>query len=183
LGYVLTGVSVLLVIFIIVTYNNLVTLWQRVDNAWVQIDTELQKRYDLVDKLVKAVKGYAEHERQVLVDIAESRARKNSVKKVAEQVKVENQLSFALNKFLLVAEKYPELKANETFLKLQEQLKQIEDNIAFARMFFNDTVMKYNLKVQTFPLSIIAAMCRFREVDYFDLDDNPHVRITEEVKR
>lgn len=180
--YLGTGVGVILVLFVIVTYNGLVTLWQRVDNAWAQIDVELKKRYDLVGKLVELVKGYATHERLVLVSIAQLRTMKNSVHTVAEQARVENDLSLALSKFFLVTENYPELKANGNFLKLQEQLKEIEDSIAFARMFFNDTVMKYNLKVQMFPTKMIAAMFGFKMVDYFSLDDNSEARIAEEVK-
>ena len=172
------GALVLLLIIIIAValmavgmYNSLVTLRNRCDNGWSQIDVQLRRRYDLIPNLVETVKGYAKHESTVFQNVTEARAAAVNAQGVKEQGQAENVLSGALKSLFAVAENYPELKANQNFLMLQEELAGTESKVAYARQFYNDTVMKYNMRTQVFPSSIIANMFGFKARDYFQVEE------------
>lgn len=156
------------IVAIVAIYNGLVTARNKVKNAWAQIDVQLNRRSDLIPNLVETVKGYAAHESSVFEDVTAARAglmNANGVKEIGE---ANNQLSNTLKTLFAVAENYPELKANENFKELQEQLAQTEDKIAYSRQFYNDTVLMYNNKCQTFPSNIFAGMFGFKEADFFE---------------
>lgn len=152
-------------------YNGLVRLRNRADNAWAQVDVQLRRRYDLIPNLVETVKGYAKHEREVFTKVTEARAKAINAQTVKEQGEAENMLTGALKSLFAVVENYPDLKANQNFLMLQEELAGTEGKIAYARQFYNDTVMKFNMKQQVFPSNIIAGMFGFREKEYFEIEE------------
>lgn len=168
-------------IFVIGVYNGLITLRNRCDNAWAQVDVQLRRRYDLIPNLVETVKGYAKHEREVFQKVTEARAKAIDAGSVREQGEAENMLTGALKSLFAVVENYPDLKANQNFLMLQEELAGTEGKIAYARQFYNDNVMKFNLKQQVFPSNIIANMFNFREKEYFEIGE-PEARRPVEVK-
>src|SRR5918911_1726983 len=155
-GWIIIGVVALLVIFLILTYNRLVRLRNRIEAAWSQIDVQLRRRHDLIPNLVEAVKGYAAHERELFEHVAEARTRGMEAASVESQASAENQLTRGLRQLLAVAESYPELKANENFLALQEELTATESKIAYARQFYNDEVALLNTRIQSFPSNVIA---------------------------
>jgi LemA protein len=152
-------------------YNSLVTLRNRCDNAWSQVDVQLRRRYDLIPNLVETVKGYAKHEREVFEKVTQARAAAIGAQTVKDQGQAENMLSGALKSLFAVAENYPELKANQNFLLLQEELSGTESKIAYARQFYNDQVMKFNMKQQVFPSNIIAGMFGFKIKEYFEIGE------------
>ncbi len=173
------GALVLLLVIIVAValmaigmYNSLVTLRNRCDNGWSQIDVQLRRRYDLIPNLVETVKGYAKHESTVFQNVTQARAAAVNAQTVKEQGQADNVLSGALKSLFAVAENYPELKANQNFLMLQEELAGTESKVAYARQFYNDTVMKYNMRTQVFPSSIIANMFGFKARDYFQIDED-----------
>ncbi len=168
---IILGVIALLVIWVIVTYNGLVRLRNRIDNAWAQIDVQLKRRYDLIPNLVETVKGYAAHERDTLEAVIQARNMAISAQGAHDQAQAENILTGALKSLFAVSEAYPDLKANENFLNLQEELTGTEGRIAYARQFYNDTVYKYNTKIQSFPAVVLAGMFRFNEREYFEADE------------
>lgn len=151
-------------------YNRLVALRNRVDNAWSQIDVQLKRRYDLIPNLVETVKGYAKHEKEVFEKVTEARSRAVAAGGVAEQAAAENQLTQTLRSLFAVVENYPELKANQNFLLLQEELSGTESKIAYARQFYNDSVLKYNTAIQSFPGNIFAGVFGFGERQYFEAE-------------
>ena len=163
-------VVVLLVLIFIVIYNSLVRLRNRIDNAWSQIDVQLKRRYDLIPNLVESVKGYAAHEKGTFEAVTQARAAALNAQGPAEQAQAENMLSGALKSMFAVAEAYPDLKANQNFLNLQEELTSTEDRIAYSRQFYNDSVLSYNNKIQTLPSSMIAGMFNFEKREYFEGD-------------
>jgi LemA protein len=166
---IIVGALVLLfVLALILMYNGLVRLRNRIDNAWSQIDVQLKRRYDLIPNLVETVKGYAAHERQVLENVTQARANAINAQGPAQQAEAENVLSGALKSLFAVAEAYPDLKANQNFLSLQEELTSTEDRVAYARQFYNDSVLSYNNKLQTFPRNVIAGMFNFEKREYFE---------------
>lgn len=160
-----------LLVFVIGIYNRLVTLRNRSDNAWAQVDVQLRRRYDLIPNLVETVKGYAKHEASVFEKVTEARSKAINAGTVKEQGQAENMLTGALKSLFAVVENYPDLKANQNFLMLQEELAGTEGKIAYARQFYNDTVMKFNLRQQVFPSSIIANMFNFKEKEYFEIEE------------
>lgn len=160
-----------LVVLVIGIYNRLVTLRNRVDNAWSQIDVQLRRRYDLIPNLVETVKGYAAHERETLEKVTQARQLAMDAKTVAEQGQAENMLTSTLRSLFAVAEAYPDLKANQNFLMLQEELSGTESKIAYARQFYNDSVMTYNTTTQTFPSNLVAGVFGFTAREYFELDE------------
>jgi len=168
---VILGIVVLGVIWIIAKYNSLVSLRNRIENAWSQIDVQLKRRYDLIPNLVETVKGYASHEKEVFEKVAAARSAMTQATGIKEQGAAQNMITDALKSVFAVAEAYPELKANEGFIKLQEELSGTESKIAFARQFYNDTVMSYNTLIQSFPANIIANSFSFKERDYFPMED------------
>jgi len=163
-------VIVALVLFIIYAFNRLVTLRNRIKNAWAQIDVQLKRRYDLIPNLVETVKSYAKHERETLQNVTEARTRAVGAGTVKDQGAAENQLTGALKTLFAVAENYPDLKANQNFLMLQEELAGTEGKIAYARQFYNDNVMQYNILREKFPTNIIAGSFGFGAEDMFEIE-------------
>jgi LemA protein len=165
---VILVIVVLAVIGGIASYNRFVSQKNLIKDAWANIDTELRRRYDLIPNLVETVKGYAAHERQVFENVTQARANAINAQGPAQQAEAENVLSGALKSLFAVAEAYPELKANQNFLSLQEELTSTEDRVAYARQFYNDSVLSYNNKLQTFPRNVIAGMFNFEKREYFE---------------
>jgi LemA protein len=169
IGVIIIVVIIVVAILIFVaSYNGLVRLRNRIDSAWSQIDVQLQRRHDLVPNLVETVKGYAAHEKDTLERVVQARNQAVSAQGAPQQAQAENVLTGALRQLFAVAEAYPDLKANQNFLQLQEQLTSTEDRIAYARQFYNDSVQKYNSKIQSIPSNIIAGMFNFHEREYFE---------------
>jgi len=169
---IIIGVIVVLtILFVIGIYNSLVRLRNQVDNAWSQIDVQLKRRHDLIPNLVETAKGYMQHERQTFESITKARSEAMGAKGVGEASKAEGALTEALSKFMLVVENYPDLKANQNFLSLQETLTSTENKIAFARQGYNDQVLFFNNKIQMFPSSIIANSFNFNKRDFFEIED------------
>ena len=181
--WVIIGIVVLLLLIFGGTYNRLVALRNRIDNSWSQIGVQLKRRYDLIPNLVNTVKGYAAHEKEIFEKVAEARNSAISAKSVPDQAQAENQITQALRQLFAVVENYPDLKANQNFLALQEELTATEGRIAFARQFYNDTVLSYNNKVQQFPSRIVAGMFNFTPREFFQVEEQaereaPHVDFT-----
>ena len=170
-GIIVIGVVVLLLLVLAGLYNRLVALRNRIDNAWSQIDVQLKRRYDLIPNLIETVKGYAAHERELFENVTKARANAISAGNVGDQAKAENMLTGALRSLFAVAENYPDLKANQNFLMLQEELSGTESKIAFSRQFYNDTVMSFNTSIQTFPSSMVASAFGFTQRDYFEIEE------------
>ena len=168
---ILIAILVVVGIYLVVLYNGLVSLRNRIENAWAQIDVQLKRRYDLIPNLVETVKGYAAHERETLEAVIQARNMAMAAQGPQEQAQTENMLSGALKSLFALSEAYPDLKANENFLNLQEELTGTEGRIAYARQFYNDTVYRYNTKIQSFPAVIIAGRFGFKEREYFEADD------------
>ena len=152
-------------------YNSLITLRNRCDNAWSQVDVQLRRRYDLIPNLVETVKGYAKHESGVFERVTQARAAAVNAQTVKAQGEADNMLTGALKSLFAVAEAYPDLKANQNFLMLQEELAGTESKVAYARQFYNDVVMKFNLKQQVFPSNILANMFGFKTREYFQIEE------------
>jgi LemA protein len=168
---ILIVVAVLLALYVIVTYNGLVKLRNRIQNAWAQIDVQLRRRYDLIPNLVETVKGYAKHERDTLEAVTQARANAINAQGPADQARAENMITGALKSLFAVSEAYPDLKANQNFLSLQEELSGTEGRISYARQYYNDAVLRMNTKIQSFPSNILANMFGFKEHEYFEADD------------
>lgn len=166
---IMIAVFVVLVLMVIGIYNGLVRLRNQVDNAWSQIDVQLKRRHDLIPNLVETAKGYMTHERGTFESITEARSRAMGAHNVADAAKAEGALTEALSKFMLVVENYPDLKANQNFLSLQETLTSTENKIAFARQGYNDQVLFYNNKIQMFPSNLVAGVFNFTKRDYFEI--------------
>jgi LemA protein len=171
IALVLLLALVVIVVIFVGFYNSLIRLRNRCDNAWAQVDVQLRRRYDLIPNLVETVKGYAKHEREVFQRVTEARSKAMNAGSVKEQGEAENMLRGALKSLFAVVENYPELKANQNFLMLQEELAGTEGKIAYARQFYNDSVMKFNVKQQIFPSNIIAGMFNFKEKEYFEIEE------------
>ena len=168
---VVVGAIVLAAVFVIGIYNALISLRNQVDNAWSQIDVQLKRRHDLIPNLVETAKGYMEHERGTFEAITEARSRAMGANTPAEAGKAEGALTDALSKFMLVVENYPDLKANQNFLSLQETLTSTENKIAFSRQGYNDQVLFYNNKIQMFPSNIIPGMFNFGKREFFEIEN------------
>ena len=169
--WIVLGVVAMVVLWAILAYNRFIRLRTRVDNAWSQIDVQLRRRYDLIPNLVETVKGYAAHERELFEDVAKLRSQAEQAGSVQDQAHAENQLTAGLRKLIAVAENYPQLKANENFLALQEELTSTEGKIAYARQFYNDQVMLLNTRIQSFPSNIIARAGKFQPRQFFEIDE------------
>jgi LemA protein len=152
-------------------YNSLVTLRNRCDNAWSQVDVQLRRRYDLIPNLVETVKGYAKHESGVFERVTQARNMAANAQTVKAQGEADNMLTGALKSLFAVAEAYPDLKANQNFMMLQEELAGTESKVAYARQFYNDVVMKFNMKQQVFPSNILANMFGFKTREYFQIEE------------
>jgi LemA protein len=170
IAFVAIGIIIVVALAVIGIYNGLVRLRNQVKNAWAQIDVQLKRRYDLIPNLVETVKGYAKHERETLEMVTKARNLAQQVANagVGERAKVEGELSSALSRLLAVAEAYPDLKANQNFLALQEELTSTENKIGFARQFYNDSVLRFNNKTQEFPSNVIAGMFGFKAAEFFE---------------
>ena len=174
-------VVVLLVILCVSLYNGIVTKRNRCENAWQNIDTQLQRRNDLIPNLVETVKGYAAHEKEVLSEVTKMRSAVQSAGSPAEKMAASNQLSGALTHLFAVAESYPQLQANENFVELQRQLQDTENKISYARQSYNDCVMTYNTAIETFPGSMVAGFGGFQRMQGFEVTDSS-VREVPQVK-
>ena len=163
--WIILGIIVVLIIAVIAMYNSLVTLRQRVKNAWSQIDVQLQRRFDLIPNLVETVKGYMEHEKEVLTKVTDLRSSWSQAQTVAEKASLDNQLSETLKTIMAVSENYP------NFSELQAELTATENKIAYSRQFYNDSVTRLNTKLETFPSNIIASMFHFKAEDLFVVDN------------
>jgi LemA protein len=171
LVWILVAVVVVVVLWAVLTYNRLITLRTRVDNGWSQIDVQLRRRYDLIPNLVEAVKGYASHEREVFEHVTEARTKAMGASGIEDQANAEDAVTAGLGRLIAVAESYPELKANQNYLALQEELTGTESKIAYARQFYNDQVAKLNTLIQKFPASVIAARRHFEPRPFFDIEE------------
>jgi len=159
------------VLFVVSIYNSLIKLRNQVKNAWSQIDVQLKRRHNLIPNLIETVKGYMTHERDTLENITKARSQAVEAEGVGDKAKAEGELTRALGKFNLVVENYPDLKANQNFLSLQEELTSTENKISFSRQSYNDQVLFYNNKIQMFPSNIIAGMFKFNEEEFFEIED------------
>ncbi|HPB68231.1 MAG TPA: LemA family protein [Candidatus Omnitrophota bacterium] len=164
--------GVLLVIFYVInTYNVLVGLRNQVKNAWSQIDVQLKRRYDLIPNLIETAKGYMKHERETLEAIVNARSQAMSSQSIGDKAKAEGMLSDAVSKFFVVVENYPDLKANQNFLALQEELTSTENKIAFARQAYNDQALFFNNKIEMFPSNIVAGILNFTKQEFFEIPE------------
>jgi LemA protein len=168
---VVVGVGVLILLWVVGAYNGLVRLRNAVKNAWSQIDVQLKRRHDLIPNLVETAKGYMVHERETLENVTRARNLAQSAAGVANQGKAESGLTAALSGFFATAEQYPDLKANQNFLALQEELASTENRIGFARQAYNDAAMQFNNKVEMFPGNIVAGMFNFAKSEFFEIED------------
>ncbi len=164
-------IIVLIVLWAILAYNGLVTKRMKVKNSWSQIDVQLQRRFDLIPNLVNCVKGYMEYEKDVLEKVTELRTSWAKASSISEKVELDNQLSGALKTIMAVSENYPDLKANQSFSELQEELRNTENKISYSRQFYNDSVTIYNTALMVFPTSIIASLFHFTEEKMFVVTD------------
>ena len=168
--WIILGIVAILIIAFVATYNGLVGLRNQVKNSWAQIDVQLKRRFDLIPNLVETVKGYMKHERGTLEAVTNARnmAQQAASAGVGERAKAEGELGAALGRLFAVAESYPDLKASQNFLALQEELTSTENKISFSRQFYNDTVLKLNNQIQMFPSSIVAGMTGFKAAEFFE---------------
>src|SRR4030042_102038 len=169
--WIVLGIIAILIIAFVAIYNSLVRLRNQVKNAWAQIDVQLKRRHDLIPNLIETVKGYMKHERETLESITKARnlAQQATSAAPGERAKVEGELSSALTRLLAVAERYPDLKASQNFLALQEELASTENKISFSRQFYNDAVLTYNNQTQMFPSNVVAGMAGFKAGEFFEV--------------
>jgi len=185
---IVIGILVLIVLvpflYLKGTYNSLVTMDEGVKGAWAQVENQLQRRYDLIPNLVETVKGYAAHEKDVFVKVTEARSKVGGAGSIPDKIAANNQLSAALSRLLLVVERYPELKANTNFIRLQDELAGTENRIAVERRRFNETVKAYNIKIRRFPTNIIASIFGFEKAAFFEVpkerQEAPKVKFTKD---
>lgn len=168
--WIILGVIIILAIIIAIMYNSLVTLKQRTQNAWSQIDVQLQRRFDLIPNLVECVKGYMTHESETLENVTKLRTSWSEATTADEKMKLDNELSSSLKSIMAVAESYPDLKANQNFISLQGELTDTENKISYSRQFYNDIVTRYNTKIQTVPSNIIAGIFGFKAQELYKID-------------
>ncbi len=168
---VIVGLIFIVALWLVGIYNGLVRLRNEVKNAWAQIDVQLKRRHDLIPNLVETVKGYAGHEKSTLEEVVRARAAAVSATGVEQKARAEVDLSGALGRLMVVVEQYPDLKANQNFLALQEELTSTENRIGFARQYYNDSVMQFNTRIESFPQNIVAGMFQFHQAAFFELED------------
>ena len=169
--WIILGILVILIIMIIGIYNSLVRLRNQVKNAWAQIDVQLKRRHDLIPNLIETVKGYMVHERETLTKITEARSMAMNATTIPQKAAAEGMLSGLMGKLQVAVEAYPDLKANQNFLALQEELTSTENKISYSRQAYNDQVLHFNNKIQMFPSNIVAGMFGFRAGDFFEITD------------
>ena len=165
------GTMVLLALWVVSIYNRLILLRNQVKNAWSQIDVQLKRRHNLIPNLVETVKGFASHEKETLENVTKARSHATQARGVEAQAQAEGELSSALSRLLVIVEQYPDLKANQNFLALQEELTSTENKISFSRQFYNDSVMTYNTKIESVPANVIAGTFNFQKEAFFALED------------
>jgi LemA protein len=165
--WVLVVIIIIIAAYAVITYNSLVSRKNQVDNSWRQVDVQLKRRHDLIPNLVEAVKGYMEYEQKTLTQVVEARGKAVSAPDQASRIAAENQLTAGLGRLLAVMENYPQLKADQNVLNLQEQLTTTENQISFARQAYNDAVMELNVSIEKFPANLVAHNLGFKEADYF----------------
>lgn len=185
---IIVGILILIVVipfsYLKGTYNTLVTMDEGVKAAWAQVENQLQRRYDLIPNYVETVKGYAAHEKDVFVKVTEARSRVAGAKNIGDKIQANNQLSSALSRLLVVVERYPDLKANTNFIRLQDELAGTENRIAVERRRFNESVRVFNTKIRTFPTNMIAGMFGFEKATFFEVpkerQEAPKVKFSKE---
>ena len=171
MGFVLLAVVVALALWMVSAYNRLIALKNQVANAWKQIDVQLKRRHDLIPNLVESVKGYMKYEQETLTKVMEARSRAVSSTGVKASAEAENALTQTLGKIFALMENYPELKANENVLRLQEELTTTENQIAFARQYYNDLVMRFNMRQEVFPARLVAGFFNFKPSEFFNVEE------------
>lgn len=171
-GLIILIVIAVIIVALVVMYNSLIQARIKVDNAWSQIDVQLQRRFDLIPNFVETVKGYMTHEKETFEKIAELRTSWTNAENVSEKAKLDGELSNALKTIMAVSESYPDLKANQNFSELSEELRNTENKISFARQFYNDSVTIYNTKLEVFPSNVIAGMFKFKARDLFNAESD-----------
>lgn len=178
--YIAVGAILLVVFYIWSLYNSLISLKAQVDEAWSEIDVQLKRRADLIPNLVNTVKGYAKHEKGIIAAVTDAHKAMLSASGFAGKAKASDALSGALSKLLALAENYPNLKANENFVQLQKELSDTEDKVAYARQFYNNVVMDFNVKTRTFPNSLLAANLGFSQKEFFGAteEERKNVKVT-----
>lgn len=169
---IIIAIIVLLVVLVVAIYNGLVSSRLKVKNAWSQIDVQLQRRFDLIPNLVECVKGYMEHEKNVLSKVTELRTSWSNATSISEKADIDNQLSNTLKTIMAISENYPDLKASQNFSELQEELRATENKISFSRQFYNDSVTAYNTKLEVVPTNIIASMFNFKPEELFKAESD-----------
>ncbi len=170
--WIALGVIGLVLLYGILVFNRLVRHRNRVENAWSGIDVQLRRRYDLIPNLIESVRGYATHERELFEQVTQARTRAIEAASVPDQAQAETEITRSLGRLMAVAEAYPQLRANENFLALQEELTATESKIAFARQFYNDQVMRLNTLIEQFPSLIVARLGRFRQREFFEAEED-----------
>ena len=173
-GLVLVAIGLLMVLWFFGAYNGLVRLRQEVKNAWSQIDVQLKLRHDLIPNLVESFKGYIAHERQTLDNVTKARTQAVNASGLKDKAQAENFLTQTLRSLFAVVERYPDLKANQNVMALQEELTSTENRISFARQFYNDQAMRLNTAVESVPTNAVAGMAGFSKVEFFELEDTAH---------
>ena len=171
IGLIIVIIIVLLLIYVVSTYNKLVNLRNKVKDSWAQIEVLLKRRYDLIPNLVETVKGYAKHEKETLDAVINARNSAVGAKTTEEEMKAAGEVSNALGRLIAISESYPELKANENFMDLQNNLKETEDKISFSRQFYNDVVLTYKNKIEMFPSNLVAGIFGFKEEPFFEASE------------
>lgn len=169
---ILIVIVVLIILYVIKTYNTLVSLRNRVKDQWAQIDVQLKRRFDLIPNLVNTVKGYTKHESETLENVIKARNTFLSASTKEDEMKADGELTGAISKLFALAESYPDLKANQNFIDLQGELKETENKIASSRQFYNDTVLKYNNKIEMFPSNIVAGLFHFKMESFFQANES-----------
>ncbi len=167
---IIVGIFLVIISFVIVTYNKLIRLKNTVRSSWSDVDVQLKKRYDLVPNLIETVKGYASHERSVFEKVTQARSNAMRASSPADKARAENALTDTLKTLFALSEAYPELKANANFMQLQSQLKELEDNIEYSRRYYNAVVRDFNILIESFPSNIIASMFNFKQEEFFELE-------------
>ena len=168
---VFVGLAIVVGFWFVLTYNGLVRLRNQVKNAWSQIDVQLKRRYDLIPNLIETVKGYAAHEKETLERVVQARQRGLDASNVKDQQEAENMITGALRKLFALSEAYPDLKANQNFLALQEELASTENKIGFARQYYNDSTKEFNIRQEVFPANLVAPMLGFEPSDFFEMEE------------
>ncbi len=169
--YLILGILILLVLWVVSTYNSLITLRNRAKEAWSDIEVQLKRRYDLIPNLVETVKGYATHERELFEKVTEARTHAMGAQTMKERSEAENMLSSTLKSLFAVAENYPQLRAAENFLELQRELRDTEDKVQAARRFYNGNARDLNIKIESFPANTVANLFKFGKIDFFELEE------------